>query len=382
MIALSATALGVALTGALSTLRGIGAPLAPRRLLIVYALIAGLAALPLVIAFVPSLMPTYMAATLPMLLALPSALYFYVEGLTSPQHTGRPTLLHGILPLMGSLITFGYWCLPIAAQQTMFMNGSLPPGLFPATLAVSTFVLIAIWCLASPAYLLIVLKRLARFRARLRDLYSNVETRELRWVEWLMAFLVVLWVAVAATLLSDNFGPGLLVPDEWIMALTVCLLAFLFCTSPIRAVALEPDLAIDSAPDKPGEVVTEKYSRSSLTADHAQRLAERIETAMREHHLYLDANLSLSKLSRHVASAPNLVSQTLNERLGATFFDYVARWRVEAAEPLILRGQQSILTIALDVGFNSKSTFYKAFKKQMGMTPTAYRDARSEGQIS
>ncbi len=115
-----------------------------------------------------------------------------------------------------------------------------------------------------------------------------------------------------------------------------------------------------------------------MSEDHARRLAGRIEKAMREDALFLDANLSLQKLSRHVGAPPNLASQTLNEEIGSTFFDYVAHWRIKAAKPRILSGEASILAIALEVGFNSRSTFYKAFKRETGMTPNAFREANGQ----
>lgn len=99
---------------------------------------------------------------------------------------------------------------------------------------------------------------------------------------------------------------------------------------------------------------------------------------MRKDKLYLDPNLSLQKLSRHVGAPPNLVSQTLNDQIGLCFFDYVARWRIEASKPLILAREASVLDIALDVGFNSRSTFYKAFRRETGKTPKAFREAHAE----
>ena len=94
---------------------------------------------------------------------------------------------------------------------------------------------------------------------------------------------------------------------------------------------------------------------------------------MQKDTLYLDPSLSLQKLSKHVGALPNQVSQTLNQEIGATFFDYVARWRIEASKPLITTGEASVLTVALEVGFNSRSTFYKAFNRETGMTPKSYR---------
>ena len=79
-----------------------------------------------------------------------------------------------------------------------------------------------------------------------------------------------------------------------------------------------------------------------------------------------------------MGAAPNAVSQTLNERIGSTFFDYVARWREEAAKPEIFTAKAIPLTIAMEVGFNSKWTFYKAFKNATGMTPADWRPTQEE----
>ena len=61
--------------------------------------------------------------------------------------------------------------------------------------------------------------------------------------------------------------------------------------------------------------------------------------------------------------------------MGQSFFDYVNGWRIEEAKPLIRNGEQTVLAIAYEVGFNSRSSFYAAFKKQTGVTPSAYKSS-------
>jgi len=88
---------------------------------------------------------------------------------------------------------------------------------------------------------------------------------------------------------------------------------------------------------------------------------------------YRDSELSLSTLSKHIGKLPNYVSQSLNMQLEQTFFDYVNRWRVQDAMRLLEQSSENVLTISNEVGFNSRSSFYTAFKKVTGNTPTAYR---------
>jgi AraC-like DNA-binding protein len=190
----------------------------------------------------------------------------------------------------------------------------------------------------------------------------------LRWVDWLIVFLVALWAAAAISLASDNLGDGPLISQNVVYVLTACLLLFL-----IIFASLTPPS--DHSDDPPPE----KYARSALSPDHAAQIAKRIRLAMQKDALYLDPNLSLQKLSRHVGALPNLVSQTLNEEIGATFFDYVAQRRIEASKPLIAAAEASVLSVALEVGFNSRSTFYKAFRRETGLTPKAYRELQGNG---
>jgi AraC-like DNA-binding protein len=116
-----------------------------------------------------------------------------------------------------------------------------------------------------------------------------------------------------------------------------------------------------------------KYQRSALDTEQSNRIANKINEIMRKDKLYLDSSLSLQKLSSYVSISPNYISQTLNETLSINFFDFINQWRIEAAKPKILANQDTVLNIALEVGFNAKSSFYKAFKQETGQTPSEFR---------
>ncbi len=384
MIALSALAVGVAIAGAIAALRG-GADSRRARFYLVatFAIVAGVAGIPLVVAFARPLYVFYMPAALPMLMTLPAAIHRYARARTGDAKGPRADARDALLPAAGLILTLGYWSLPASARDAMFVDGELPPGAAANTLASLTLVLIFLWSIASFAYLVATMRALHAHRERLKSLYSNTEKFELRWIDGLLALLAALWAAAAASLLSDNFGPGLPFPGEIVFALAGAALLFLIAFALAPAPSANDQAGADAPTDSPEQSSDgqspEKYARSALTPERAGQIAERIEAAMRRDQLHLDANLSLRKLSRHVGAPQNIVSQTLNERLGATFFDYVAHWRIETAKPMIEAGDASVLAIALEVGFNSRSTFYKAFKRETGLTPKAYRDSRRGG---
>ena len=120
-----------------------------------------------------------------------------------------------------------------------------------------------------------------------------------------------------------------------------------------------------------------KYAKSGLSGEQLQSYKRALSTLMREHEVYLRAGLTLPELAEAVGCSVNHLSQVINSGFGVSFFDFVNRYRIEHAKMLLhkLDDQGAVLNIAFNVGFNSNSAFYAAFKKHVGMTPAHYRNA-------
>lgn len=368
VLTLAGLCLGIALTGLLAVVLRQGSLRERLSLGIVYIAFIGMIALPLVKTFAEIALINYMPLLLIMLLALPPAFYHYITAKTATANPSQVPWRDLALPLTGGMVCIGFWLLPAQAKNIMFISGELPAGIWPVVLALLTFVLILIWLIASLVYLVAILRRLTTYRAHIRQLYSDVEERDFRWVDVVMVLLVLIWAAGAFSLADENFAGGTLFVEELFLALIASGLLVLNIFAPMTPT--DTNTAVEE--DEPDP----KYARSALTSDHAAMLAARLETTMQKETLYLDPTLSLQKLSQHVGALPNQLSQTLNQEIGASFFDYVARWRIEASKPLITAGDASVLTVALEVGFNSRSAFYKAFKRETGMTPKGYRTSQ------
>lgn len=91
---------------------------------------------------------------------------------------------------------------------------------------------------------------------------------------------------------------------------------------------------------------------------------------------FLDPQLSLEGLSEELQMGTSTLSKLINAYGNANFPDYINQMRVEAAKNLLSEKEfeaYTIVSVGLECGFNSKSTFYAAFKKFTGQTPTQYR---------
>jgi len=217
------------------------------------------------------------------------------------------------------------------------------------------------------AYLLIISKRLLKYRKRLKDVFASTEGKELRWVAVVIGICGAYWLLGFVLLMLEIFGIVGNPPElpEYILNLAVGAILLIWGLRQRRSPLQESD--------KPKSVDYPKYANSALTPEMATRIATKLKRAMTEAELHLDPNLSLWSLSKHVGVSDNYVSQVLNEEIGQNFFDFVNSYRVSNAQERLKSSDETILNIAYDTGFNSRSSFYTAFKKCTGQTPTAFR---------
>ncbi|MFK7935990.1 MAG: helix-turn-helix domain-containing protein [Saprospiraceae bacterium] len=95
---------------------------------------------------------------------------------------------------------------------------------------------------------------------------------------------------------------------------------------------------------------------------------------------YLDYELSLEKLAQQVQMEEKELSLLINHQIGKHFFDFINEYRIAAAKAILknpAKKKLTVLEILYEVGFNSKSSFYTAFKKETGQTPVSYRKSNS-----
>lgn len=219
-------------------------------------------------------------------------------------------------------------------------------------------------------YVAWVLYMQAKHVERLQQYYASTEGMELRWVSILACALgiYVLQHLIGQVMILQR-GQDLIGPlfDSFLVLVVILALAlWSLRPSPDLEKATRALAEIEPPKDK-------KYEKSALDAAQSERIARKLVRAMEQDCLYRDPNLTLGMLAQHVGVSLNYVSQTLNQNLGQSFFEFVNSWRIKEAMPLVATGDATILAIAYEVGFNSRSAFYSAFKRETGQTPTSYK---------
>ncbi|MCR9143914.1 MAG: AraC family transcriptional regulator [bacterium] len=113
---------------------------------------------------------------------------------------------------------------------------------------------------------------------------------------------------------------------------------------------------------------------SRLAGQDVEALLARLDRLMNEDRLFANEELSVADLGRALGINSHQVSELLNQQVGASFFHYVNGLRVtEACRRLRTEVDRTILSIAYEVGFNSKSAFHRAFTRHTGLSPREYR---------
>ena len=102
---------------------------------------------------------------------------------------------------------------------------------------------------------------------------------------------------------------------------------------------------------------------------------EQVLRAIQQQQLYKDPELSLAALANHLGESPNRVSRIINSGFNQSFNEFINAYRLDEVKRRMAAGDTdrgTILSIALDAGFPSKTTFNRVFKEMTGLTPKAY----------
>jgi len=139
----------------------------------------------------------------------------------------------------------------------------------------------------------------------------------------------------------------------------------------------QPHMFHDIEKLRPKIEPAERYAGSKLSNVKLKGIQNNLEQTMLEEKLYLKGDLNLQELADKLQVSRQYLTQVINEKMNCNFNDYINAFRVEEFKKrarLDTAKQYTILALALDSGFNSKTTFNTIFKKHTGLTPSQFRN--------
>lgn len=309
--------------------------------------------------------------------AKPFLFWLYVRALTTEGEVPRvPKLHYHIIPIVLIVLLI----VPMAFIPTDLNTAKLPdddPVMIRIALIILAVLIVDIlFKIMVAIYLFLTIRRLRIYHRRLKDVFASTENRELTWI-WLITISAAIYWLISIIVSVSIWGSvaNETTPNEVASLLHTLALLMLFWVLGIWGLRQRPGLVRSPVvdPPEPEDPPTQKYEKSALDDERAARIATKIKAAMENDLLYREPNLSLWDLAKHIGVTSHYVSQSLNTQLHSSFFDYINRWRIKDAVEQLTSTDETILRIAYDVGFNSRSAFYKAFKRETGKTPSDLR---------
>jgi len=329
---------------------------------------------PMIFEAVPFLVPLYIAALPCVFFVLLPSMWLYHQALTSVQdwQWNMNALKHYIPLPFAFVLSVSLLVLPDDQFALLFYSAKGTMTVQTELTALAFLITVVLWCVLALVYGTSLATQTIRYRQRIKRVFSNEKGRMLNWVQGTSVLaLFTLMYALGVLAFEEQYARwGLSESGVFVLlfAIVWCLAAFGFAQSPGFA-----EVGNKETINKVIEAEESKYRRSALAVEDMKRIARKLDTVLKEDALFLDSDLNLQKLASHIDVPAHYVTQTLNQALNTTFFDFINTARVEAAKPLLLSSNKTVLDVAMEVGFNARSSFYKAFKTNTGMTPSEYK---------
>ncbi len=299
-------------------------------------------------------------------------IYFYARAVTSETLVIKKKDLLHFLPFI--LFT------AVSLVFTREINTPHPPpglrasGPVPAESVFMHFQNIAI-LVSFIYYSVLIITLVNSHKKRLKD-YFTAEMRNmtLHWLLWIIISFILTYLFIIISEFVIDTGPNRdIMPPHHIHAIGLTFFIIVFSFFALK----QPTIYRYQMELSSGGVDKErKYEESGLKDDEAGRYLSILESYMNDKKPYTDGDLTIVDIAAVLEIPRHHITRVINERLNKNFYTYVNEYRIKLAKEMMSDESfrdNSLLSIAYEAGFNSKSSFKTVFKKFTGMTPSEYR---------
>ncbi|HCB1767085.1 helix-turn-helix domain-containing protein [Citrobacter braakii] len=296
----------------------------------------------------------------------PPAIYLYTRSLMYRHFRIRPAHAVHLIPFATGLIVFFTLYVPLSdsAKITLLQQQDLPgmPVSLPLALAYHGVFL---------GWLGYSLRRLRSFNSDIQHLYSDIARQQMLWLRFLLSGYSGLWiVSIICCLFFYLFR--LTDKTSWVLPV-VSIAGFAFINTLLVCALRQP--AAFMGLTQADEILLENIQPVKAPQLRGAEQVDKVAEFMHRNQPFLDSTLSLSQLAHQLKLSPHDLSAIINNGFQQNFFTFISEYRIEHAKKLLAmpEDKRTILDIMYSSGFNSKSVFNTAFKKQTGLTPSEYR---------
>lgn len=316
--------------------------------------------------------PHWLGVQFPMPILYGVLLFFYVKEITGNKLKKNWTIVLHLLPALSSIIVaIPFYILSGTEKIYVYQQ----EGIGFEWYIIYQKILIVFFGLMYSIWALIIIKK---HQVKIQQNFSNTDKKELQWLRYLSIGFGIIWIIV------------MFFENRIIFSAVVVLVLFMgyfginqlnvFHSNTAPEQIIDDTITVktkdNSSKQKPkNNTVTEKYAKSGLNEEMASEIYANLLRLMKDSTSYKNEELTLVELSRILQVHPNHLSQVINEMEGKNFYNYINSLRINEfinLASLPENKKYTIISLAYDCGFSSKSTFNKQFKLHTGKTPTEF----------
>ncbi len=304
--------------------------------------------------------PHLIDATFPFVYLYIPILFFYILSITKKGFRFKKIYLVHFIPFVFFCVYIGikYGLLRADEIREMINTDTLYTSFETHLFFFTKFVQFFVYAIVS----LVIIKK---YRMRIKNLYSTVDSINLSWLNFVL-FGFIVWKSLEAF----EYFLWILTDNEYVFIFYIIaeIVFLVFLALMVFKGLKQPEIFLG--------VSEPKYEKTLLPEEIKEDYKKKLMDYMESKKPYLDPSLNLKELAEQVSIPPHHLSQILNTHLDQNFFDFINSYRIKESQRLLLEqtsGKKTILEVLYQVGFNSKSVFNNAFKKYTGMTPTQFK---------